>query len=66
MRGNGSLTQPTEWAHSANWLIGLIAAPIRGALVAAVYLDCRIRSEGYDVDQAVAAVMPAGNTVPVS
>jgi hypothetical protein len=64
--GRGSLLQAPEWARSINWVLGLVIAPIRAALTAAVYLDCRIRSEGYDVDQAVAAVAPAGDAMDVA
>jgi len=38
-----------------SWVVGLMLLPIRSALVTLVYYDCRIRSEGYDLEQAAVA-----------
>ncbi len=54
--GRGHLLQIPVWARGVNWALGLVLTPIRSALTAAVYLDCRVRSEGYDLDHSAALV----------
>jgi hypothetical protein len=53
----GQMTQAPAWARWISWLLGLTLAPLRGALSAAVYLDCRVRSEGYDLDYSLAILV---------
>jgi hypothetical protein len=41
------------WADVINWSVSLLLIPIRATLMAVVYADLRVRSEGYDLEAAV-------------
>jgi len=55
----GRFSQRQPWSGVASWTLGLLVAPIRAALIAAVYLDCRVRSEGYDLTLSLEPPLPA-------
>jgi hypothetical protein len=46
------------WATVTNWAVTVLVVPLHATLMAAVYMDFRIRQEGYDIQ--VAAVRLPG------